>query len=164
MKNKTHMEFHELWDTTVARVRAYIYCICRDRDHVDDLAQECYYRAFRNWDQFQRKGPRQAWLLIIAKRTCIDWFRSKKNEDFVSLETSGEIPQIISDNQDFDQIEAIWKAIHSLQSEYKEVLYLRFAGELNYADIAETLDIPTGTVRSRLHRGLKMLKVQFQEK
>ncbi len=162
MRDEITTEFNNLWDDTLAKIRAYVYCICRDRNQVDDLTQECYLRAFRSWSQFDRTGTRQAWLFTIARRTCVDWFRSKNNKACISLETLSEIPQMVSDDQISDEIEIVWEAIQNLQSEYKEILYLRFSGGLNYAEMAKTLDVPLGTVRSRLHRGLKALKKKVE--
>lgn len=163
MKNGFKTEFGKVWEQTAVKVRAYIFCICRDRNDVDDLAQECYLRALRNWGQFDGKGSRQAWLFTIARRTCVDWFRTKNKNVQISIDTLGESQEIVSEKQNPDDIATVWETIKTLKPEYKEILYLRFAGGLNYAEMAKTLDIPLGTVRSRLHRGLKALKTKIKE-
>jgi RNA polymerase sigma-70 factor (ECF subfamily) len=162
MTDQINREFNELWDDTVVKVRAYIFCICRDRNQVDDLTQECYLRAFRNWGQFDSKGPRQGWLFTIARRTCVDWFRGNTGDGHVSLDAIDELAQPACVDDNSGRIEIVWENIRQLQPEYSEILYLRFAGGLNYAEMAKTLDVPIGTVRSRLHRGLKALKSKFQ--
>ena len=162
MSNEFKTEFGKVWEQTAVKVRAYIFCICRNKDDVDDLAQECYLRALRNWGQFNGKGSRQAWLFTIARRTCVDWFRTKSKGVQISLENLNETQEIVSEKQKFDDIATVWETIKTLQPEYKEILYLRFGGGLNYAEMAKTLDIPVGTVRSRLHRGLKALKTKIE--
>ena len=62
-----------------------------------------------------------------------------------------------------ENLESIWNIINCIADEYREVIYLRFAAELDYKEIAESLKIPIGTVRSRLHRGLKVVKEKLQE-
>jgi RNA polymerase sigma-70 factor (ECF subfamily) len=163
MSHEFKTEFGEVWEQTAVKMRAYIFCICTDRDDVDDLTQECYMRAIRNWEQFDGKGSRQAWLFTIARRTCIDWFRTKSKRLQISLDNLNEFQEVASEKGKADDIEAVWEKIKSLHKEYKEILYLRFAGGLNYAEIAKTLDIPMGTVRSRLHRGLKSLRKKIEE-
>jgi RNA polymerase sigma-70 factor (ECF subfamily) len=163
MSNEFNVEFGKVWEQTAVKVRAYIFCICRDRNDTDDLAQECYLRALRNWEQFDGKGSRQAWLFTIARRTCVDWFRTKRKSVQISLDTLGELQEVVSEKRNPDDIEIVWEIIKSLKPEYKEILYLRFAGGLNYAEMAKTLDIPLGTVRSRLHRGLRALRTKIEE-
>jgi RNA polymerase sigma-70 factor (ECF subfamily) len=162
LKDEITIEFGKVWEQTSDKVRAYIYCTCRDKGQVDDLVQECYLRAFRNWRQCDKDGSRQAWLFTIARRTCVDWFRTKGKSVQISLDNIGEVQEVVSEKRNIDDIDAIWETIKTLQPEYKEILYLRFAGGLNYAEMAKTLDVPLGTVRSRLHRGLKALKIKIE--
>ncbi len=63
-----------------------------------------------------------------------------------------------SESKTIDDVEKIWSAVEELNEEYKEVIQLRFAAGLSYEQIAHTLEIPVGTVRSRLHRSLKAIK------
>jgi RNA polymerase sigma-70 factor, ECF subfamily len=162
LKDDISREFAKVWERTSPKVRAYIYCMCRDRDHVDDLTQECYLRAFRNWRQCDSKGSRQAWLFTIARRTCVDWFRAKRKSVQIRLGVLDDAHEIAPENRNTEDIEAVWDTIKTLQPEYNEIIYLKFAGELSYDEMAKTLDIPIGTVRSRLHRGLKALKIKIE--
>lgn len=57
-----------------------------------------------------------------------------------------------------EKTDEVWQKINELGDEHRHVIYLRFAGQLSYDDIAQTLGIPVGTVRSRLHRAIKVLQ------
>jgi RNA polymerase sigma-70 factor (ECF subfamily) len=161
MKANGQREFAQFWKQTRGEVRAYMICACGNRSDADDLAQECYLRALRNWDRFAGTGSRKGWLFAIARSTRADWFRkqfrqmrvSAVNADIAAGETSSKS----------DDLEIVWKVIEGLESEQREVIHLRFAADLSYAEIAGMLDIPVGTVRSRLHRGLKAVRERIKE-
>ncbi len=158
-------EFGRFWEQTCEKVRAYLFCACHNRHDADDLAQECYLRALRNWGYYDGRGSRLAWVFAIARHTQVDWFR-KRARDARVLEPHNE--RVVQESQpnstsEFDDIEMVWQAVGDLPTEYQEVVHLRFAGQLSYAEIAEALGVPVGTVRSRLHRGLKALRERIEE-
>lgn len=165
MSDPVGEEFGRFWEQTCEKVRAYLFCACHNRHDAEDLAQECYLRALRNWGYYDGRGSRLAWLFAIARHTQVDWFR-KRARDTRVLEPAAE--RIVAESQsdstsEFDDIEMVWQAVSKLPDEYKEVVHLRFAGDLSYAEIAESLEVPIGTVRSRLHRGLKALRQRIEE-
>ena len=163
MASKFRAEFERFWADTVSNVRAYMFCACRNWNDADDLSQECYLRALRGWNQFDGKGSREAWLFVIAYRTRIDWFRQKKRKRIaIGLENINE-PGVSKVDSYTDRFESIWSAIGSLDDEQNEVIHMRFAAGLSYAEIAKALGIPVGTVRSRLHRGLKAVREKIKE-
>jgi RNA polymerase sigma-70 factor (ECF subfamily) len=162
MTQRLEREFRRFWDQTRDRVRAYMFCACSNASDADDLAQECYLRALRNWDRFDGKGTRQAWLFAIARNTQVDWFRRRGRE--MRLLSSEEATRARTTCEPVDEdVEAIWKAVAQLGPEYQEAIHLRFAADLTYAEIAEMLGVPVGTVRSRLHRGLKAVRERIEE-
>ncbi|MHC4499386.1 MAG: RNA polymerase sigma factor [Planctomycetota bacterium] len=157
-------EVEELWTNAAGKVRAYVVCVCGSRTDAEDILQDCYLRAVRGWSRFDGRGSRQAWLFGIAKKACADWYRQKnRRASVVSVESPDEFGDNSLERRDTDQIELIWEAIEDLDAEQREVVHLRFAAELSYAEIAQTLAIPVGTVRSRLHRGLKAVREQIRE-
>lgn len=163
MAGKFEFEFERFWAETAARIRAYMFCACESWADADDLVQECYLRALKGWHQFDGQGTRQSWLFQIARRTCSDWFRrTRRSRMATSLDTAGEVVEPpLSGGPNTDEIEAIWTVIRGLQPEQSEVIHLRFAAGLSYAEIADVLRIPVGTVRSRLHRGLNSVREQI---
>ncbi|HEX2179238.1 MAG TPA: sigma-70 family RNA polymerase sigma factor [Actinomycetota bacterium] len=138
-----------------------------------DLVQETYLRAFRSWNQFQEGTNLKAWLYRILTNLYISSYRSKKRE-----------PQIVStssDSGDFDLYETlvdqnnvsasaesivldslgdedIKKALSDLPDDFRMAVSLADIDGFSYREIADMLDIPIGTVMSRLHRGRKALQ------
>ncbi len=162
MAKRCDSQFRRLWEQTRDRVRAYIVCASGASD-ADDLAQEVYLRALRNWDRFDGTGTRQAWLFAIARNTQVDWFRSRgRDARLLAAEERRRIDEATL--PDDDELEMIWQAVGRLSPEYQEAIHLRFAADLSYAEMAALLNVPIGTVRSRLHRGLKAVKEQFEER
>lgn len=152
-------EFQEFWTRTAGKVRAYMFCACENWTDADDMTQDCYLRALRAWGQFDGKASRQAWLFGIARRTRVDWFRKKKREGVViHSENMDEFDKVDTSESKGDRIERIWDAVKDLNVEHRQVIHMRFAAGLSYAQIAHALEIPIGTVRSRLHRGLKHIR------
>jgi RNA polymerase sigma-70 factor (ECF subfamily) len=159
MKDKFTNEFQEFWTGIAGKVRAYMFCACEDWNDADDLTQDCCLRALRAWGQFDGRASRQAWLFGIARRTRVDWYRRKRFPGTaLSQQNIDELPKADVTNPNINVIEKIWDTVKNLSPEHSEVIHLRFAAGLNYAQIAHTLGIPVGTVRSRLHRGLKVVK------
>ncbi|MHC4154928.1 MAG: RNA polymerase sigma factor [Planctomycetota bacterium] len=157
-------EIEELWSRTACRVRAYVIGMCGSHADAEDILQDCYLRAVRGWASFSGRGSRQAWLFGIARKACADWYRQKnRRASVVSVESLDEFGDNSLDRPDTDRIEAVWNAVENLNAEQKEVVHLRFAAGLSYAEMAQTLAIPIGTVRSRLHRGLKAVREQIRE-
>lgn len=156
-------EFGQFWRQTCHKVRAYMFCASNNASDADDLAQECYLRAFRNWNRFDGRGSRQAWLFAIARNTQTDWFR-KQGREARLLEQQRQGATSEAPAPDLNNAEAIWQAVGRLTSEHREIVHLRFAADLSYTEIAQMLGVPIGTVRSRLHRALKAIREQMEER
>ena len=135
-----------------------MFCACGRWTDADDLVQDCYFRALRGWGQFNGKASRQAWLFGIARRTRADWFRRKSRQGLVLGLDDVDEPAEDSKTSDAGRLEQVWQSLRGLDDEQSDVIQLRFAGRLSYAEIAQALGIPVGTVRSRLHRGLKAIR------
>ena len=165
MRSRFKIEFDELWARTSANVRAYMYCSAGSWNDTDDMVQDCYLRALRGWGQFNGKGSREAWLFGIARRTRADWYRKKMRKGaVVNVADMDELDGGFGEGEDVNRINKVWDAIGELGSEQGEVVHLRFAAGLGYAEIARVLDVPIGTVRSRLHRGLKAIREKVKDK
>ena len=159
MTGEFRQEFRDFWTMTAGKVRAYMFCACENWADADDMTQDVYLRALRGWGQFDGRASRQAWLFGIAKRTRSDWFRQKKRESLTAGSDSPEkFDKVVSDGTAVDNIEKVWDAVRELNDEQSQVVHLRFAAGLSYAQIAQALGIPIGTVRSRLHRSLKSIR------
>ena len=146
------------------------------REEAEDLMQETYARAFRSWRQFTPGTNLRAWLLRILTNLNIDrGRRSQRTPDTQPLEegdyflynrlesTDGsgnaDEERVIERLSQDDVVDALSEVPH----DFRDVLVLVDIGDFSYADAAQILDIPIGTVMSRLHRGRRILKQNMAE-
>jgi RNA polymerase sigma-70 factor (ECF subfamily) len=145
------------------------------REEAEDLMQEAYARAFRSWRSFQPGTNLRAWLLRILTNLNIDRGRKlQRTPDVQSLEAGDyflvdkleEAGGPISDEERVDQRlsqDSIVSALSAVPHDFRDVVVLVDIGDFTYGDAAQILDVPIGTVMSRLHRGRRILKAQLAE-
>src|SRR5579864_5565068 len=147
------------------------------REEAEDLMQEAYARAFRSWQQYQPGTNLRAWLLRILTNLNIDRGRRvQRTPDMQPLEEGdyflyNKLESTLGDeNPDEDRVierlsqNSVVEALAEVQHDFRDVLVLVDIGEFSYAEAAQILDIPVGTVMSRLHRGRRVLKQNLAEK
>ena len=145
------------------------------REEAEDLVQEAYARAFRSWKQFTPGTNLRAWLLRILTNINIDRGRKlQRTPDMQSLEAAdyylfekledagGEITPEERVDERLSQ-DSIVDALSAVPHDFRDVIVLVDIGDFSYAEAAQILDIPVGTVMSRLHRGRRILKTQLAE-
>ncbi|MEY2720241.1 MAG: subfamily polymerase sigma-70 factor [Bacteroidota bacterium] len=149
--------------------------LTRDRDDAADLVQETYLKAFRFFDKFERGTNCKAWLFRILKNSYINKFRkTSKAPDTVEYDAIEEFYETIRDSsvetsvleeQVIDNAldDEVAKAIEALPEEFRTVIILCDIESFTYEEIAEFIDCPIGTVRSRLHRARKLLAGSLAE-
>jgi len=143
------------------------------REEAEDLVQQTYERAFRSWKQFTPGTNLRAWLFRILTNLNIDrGRRQQRAPQTTPLDTeTGDYflynkleAQLPDENPDEDRVlerlsqDAIVDALADVPHDFRDVIVLVDIGEFTYADAAQILDIPIGTVMSRLHRGRRILK------
>ncbi|HEY7732831.1 MAG TPA: sigma-70 family RNA polymerase sigma factor [Gaiellaceae bacterium] len=146
------------------------------REEAEDLVQETYARAFRSWRSFTPGTNLRAWLLRILTNLNLDRGRRvQRSPDFQPLEegdyylanklaeAAGE--QVLDQDRVVERLsqDSIVTALSALSHDFRDVVVLVDIGEFSYADAAQILDIPIGTVMSRLHRGRRQLKQRLAE-
>lgn len=136
--------------------RAYraAYLVVHDAAAAEDIAQEAFLAAVRSLDRFDRRRPFGPWLHRIVVNRAIDWARAR------SLRVQAELPDSLAAPEPRrDGVEqTLLAAIGSLSPEHRAVIVLRHLLEYTPGEIAELLELPRGTVNSRLRRGLDELK------
>jgi RNA polymerase sigma-70 factor (ECF subfamily) len=139
--------FREHWP------RAYraAYLVVHDAAAAEDIAQEAFLAAVRSLDRFDRSRPFGPWLHRIAVNRAIDWTRARKLRGEVEERDFEVAPAEASD-------ERVLPALASLDPEHRAVIVLRYLLEYTPGEIADLLELPRGTVNSRLRRGLDKLK------
>jgi RNA polymerase sigma-70 factor (ECF subfamily) len=155
-----------------------IYRVARrlvsSREEAEDLVQETYARAFRNWRSFTPGTNLRAWLFRILTNLNIDRGRREQRTPdmqpieegdyflYNRLEASGSEPDDEKVVERLSQ-DSVVQALASVPHDFRDVIVLVDIGEFSYRDAAQILDIPVGTVMSRLHRGRRILKTQLAE-
>ncbi|HET7601304.1 MAG TPA: sigma-70 family RNA polymerase sigma factor [Gemmatimonadales bacterium] len=136
--------------------------LLRDEHDADDVVQEAYLRALRYFETF-RGGDMRAWLLTIVRRTAFTWLGRRRDER--RREASEPLESVPLDARDPEAEmlrgalhDALHEAIRRLPPEFREVVILRDVQGLSYAEIAEIVGIPKGTVMSRLARARQRLQ------
>jgi RNA polymerase sigma-70 factor, ECF subfamily len=139
------------------------------REEAEDLVQETYARAFRSWRQFTPGTNLRAWLLRILTNLNIDRGRRQQRapqmtpletNDYYLYDKLAESGDGVSDEQ---KVVERLSALSAVPHDFRDVLVLVDLGDFSYADAAQILDIPVGTVMSRLHRGRRILKRELAE-
>jgi RNA polymerase sigma-70 factor (ECF subfamily) len=118
--------------------------------------QEVFVICAREWDAMDAARSKQAWLIGIARNLIRGHFRRRKDVNPEALLDVVQEREVQTDAN--DDISTMRMAIAGLPVTFREVIELRLADELSYAEIAEGLGIPVGSVRSRLHHAVKLLR------
>ena len=167
-------EFEELLKPILKTVYGAALNYTRNHDDASDLVQEATLQAFRAFDSFQPGTNFRAWLLRILTNLFLNKYRKQQREpDTASLDDvpesylyvesyragmhqgSADPAAIVLEKLDTEKVTA---AIGALPEEFRVVAALYFVEEFSYQEIAEIVDCPVGTVRSRLHRSRKLLQ------
>ena len=145
------------------------------REEAEDLMQEAYARAFRSWRSFRPGTNLRAWLLRILTNLNID--RGRRLQRTPGLEPLEEgdyflynrLEESTPDASDEERVverlsqDSVVSALSAVPHDFRDVVVLVDIGDFSYADAAQILDIPIGTVMSRLHRGRRVLKQRLAE-
>ncbi len=149
-----------------------------DGDAAENLVQEAALRAFRAFHTFQGGTNFRAWFLRIVTNLYLEQYRRAKRAPVtVSVDETSDLhlfrsakgaglfedPQADPARQVIGRLsqEQVTRALESLADEFRSVCSLYFVQEMSYLEISEVVGVPVGTVRSRLHRGRKMLQRQL---
>lgn len=148
--------------------------LSRAPDRAEDLTQETFLRAFRSWDQYTPGTQCKSWLFTICRNVFLRQQERRQRHDEIVHEnaartTSGVEPVnpvwvsvvgVDPEGEFFESLvdDSILEAIDGLQEEYRSAVVLSDVEGLSYAEIAELMDVPVGTVKSRLFRGRRQLQ------
>ena len=153
----------------------FAYRLTLDPDDAKDLLQDTYLKAFRFIDSFQQGTNAKAWLFRILKNSFINDYRKKSKEpskvDYQEVESfynSEDVDRQITPDLRVEALQdmigdEISIALNSLDVDFRTVIILCDLEGFKYEEMAKILDIPIGTVRSRLHRARNLLKEKLSE-
>jgi RNA polymerase sigma-70 factor, ECF subfamily len=144
------------------------------REEAEDLVQDAYARAFRSWRSFRAGTNLRAWLFRILTNLNIDRGRREQRAPDMQPIEEGDyyLYNRLEENgaaADVDEVverlsqDSIVQALSAVPHDFRDVIVLVDIGDFSYQDAAQILDIPVGTVMSRLHRGRRLLKQELAE-
>jgi len=163
-KNGDTEAFGKLVERYQRRVYTVIYRFVRNHTEADDLAQEAFIRAFKAIDRFDLRYPFSPWMYRIAINLTLNHLKKRRLpmvDADLERKPSGNNPVNV-----FEQVETrrkVHAAIARLPLKLRQVLVLRVYEDWPYAQIAQVLDIPIGTVMSRLARAREAVKEELKE-
>jgi RNA polymerase sigma-70 factor, ECF subfamily len=170
---KRHLDFEREALPHMDALYNFALRMTSDPDEADDLLQETYLKAYRFFDKFEQGTNCKAWLFRIMKNSFINMYRrSSKEPDKVDYHDVEEFYHSIrAESTDPNDLEEkifsnildddVTSALESLPEEFRTVVILCDIEGFTYEEIADFVECPIGTVRSRLHRGRKMLRVKL---
>jgi RNA polymerase sigma factor (sigma-70 family) len=151
------------------------YRLTLERDDAKDLVQDTYLKAYRFIESFQRGTNAKAWLFRILKNSFINDYRKRTKEpskvDYQEVESyynSDDVNRQITSDLRVDSLkdmigDEISNALNALDVDFRTVIILCDLEGFKYEEMAKILDIPIGTVRSRLHRARQLLKEKLSQ-
>lgn len=173
----TPAELQERWDEFIREAIPHVrllynfaYKMLGNRDDAEDLVQDTYMRAYRFFDSFEKGTNCKAWMFRIMKNLFINKYKKDQREaavvDYGDVENFVDSIQSLKlDSNDLQQRifsklldDEVTDALNSIQEDFKVAVILCDLEGLSYEEIAEFLHCPIGTVRSRLHRGRRLLQ------
>lgn len=170
-KNKDSKAFQVLFELFYEDVYKTSYFITRDPSLAEDATQEAFCKAFQKLDTLRESKKFGPWVKSIAARSAIDIMRQRQRftvvEDITGFSLDdyiNNIPQSLPENETVKRElrSNIKEAIYALNPIHRQVIVMKYYLSLNTREIADTLNLPIGTVKSRLYRALKQLEVSLQ--
>lgn len=166
--------FAEVIELYKDKVFQICYRMLGNRHEAEDISQEAFIRAYVNIHTFNQKRKFSTWLYRIATNLCIDRIRKKKPDYYLDAEVTGTegltmYSQVAAEGQlpeeEVEEMELqaeIQRQILKLPDKYRSVIVLKYIEELSLQEISEILDLPLGTVKTRIHRGREALRKQLR--
>ncbi len=162
----------EAFGRLVERHQDYVYhsvcCLIGSGPDAEDIAQDVFVSAYRALDGFEGRARFTTWLYGIMLNSVRSYWRRRKRVTVLSTDSGGEdddpAPQLAAEQDGpaqlavrAERVGVVREAIAGLDEQFREVIVLRDIQGMTYEELAETLDLPDGTVKSRLHRARREL-------
>lgn len=149
--------FEELFNLNRSSVERFVRFRLTSKEDADDLLQEIYLTAYKKFNQLKNKDAFKAWIISIARNKCNDYFKTKSSQLEISIDTISE-KEIPNSRYGISDILIVRETLDLLGDKDKQILYLYFWKGYPQSEIAKKLDIPLGTVKSRLHTAKQNFK------
>jgi RNA polymerase sigma-70 factor (ECF subfamily) len=171
IKQGNAQAFKHLMQTYMKLVYSYVYRTCQQQELAEDMTQEIFVKVYQNIDKFDEARPFKPWLMRLASNHVISHLRKKSSAASLSLEALQEEqphkewggmtdetkdPSVQVERQ--DDVSQVEFALSTMAPNYRDVLLLRFQGDLSYEEIALKMQVPVNTIRTWLKRGKERLQ------
>lgn len=155
----------QLIEPVIPGLRRYANALVRDPAEADDLVQDCLERAVTRWGQRRADGDTRSWLYAILHNLAVNRWRSLRRRGVMaSIQTVDPAALAVGPAQEDDLARSdVLRALDRLPEDYRAVILLVTVEALSYAETARILDVPLGTVMSRLSRGRARLASAMAE-
>ncbi|GGG26648.1 ECF RNA polymerase sigma factor SigW [Lysinibacillus alkalisoli] len=156
------------------RLYQVCYRMLGNKQEAEDITQEAFVRAYTNLHTFDQNRKFSTWIYRIATNLCIDRIRKKKPDYYLDAEVAGteglnmysqiaaSEPLPVQQVEEMELQERIQYEISRLSDKYRTIIVLKYIEELSLQEISEIVDMPVGTVKTRLHRGREALRKQLK--
>jgi RNA polymerase sigma-70 factor (ECF subfamily) len=164
------------WETIVRQYRRKVFNVAYKfvgrHEEAEDLTQDIFLKVFKSLDTFDRRANFQTWLISVSRNLCIDHYRSvRKERETIDREVdsadvaspSAGPPSQIAALEQRDRVELLREAMAALPATLRTAVLMRDIQECSYHEIARTLKLPEGTVKSRINRGRTELARQIRK-
>jgi RNA polymerase sigma-70 factor (ECF subfamily) len=170
MSRERNLEFETLALPLLEPLYNFAYWLAQNRDEAQELVQETFAKSLRGFDSFQRGTNFKAWMFRILRNTFLTSKTGLRAIPMLDIDDP-VIESAVADSNNPEQHllrgrdrEAIERALESLPVHYREVVLLCDVEEMRYQEIADLLQVPIGTVMSRLARGRKLMRQSLEER
>src|ERR1700704_584109 len=171
----TAADFEQIVRRYQRKVYRVLLLMLKSPDDADNLTQECFLRAYTSMHSFRGDCSVQTWLLRIAVNLARDHARNRRAGFWKRLLRIDEGGAIANEQEPVcvkaspergmlarEELDAVWRAVDKLSMRQKEVFVLRFAEEMELKEIAEVLNLRTGTVKAQLFRAVTSVREQVR--
>jgi RNA polymerase sigma factor (sigma-70 family) len=153
------------WNELVERFSRYVYAICTQgfrlgKQDAEDVFQEAFARVYEHLDRLRSDEALRPWLAQLTRRLCVDRLRASRRE--TPLDEEAEPPDMDETIATLDEAMTIRACLDAIGEPCREILDRFFARDQSYRAIGEALDLPAGTIASRISRCLRKLRAELE--
>jgi RNA polymerase sigma-70 factor, ECF subfamily len=168
MSRERNLEFESLSLPLLEPLYNFAYWLAQNRDEAQDLVQETFAKSLRGFESFQRGTNFKAWMFRILRNTFLTSRTGLRAVPMMDIDDPAVPPPTANDDPERHLLrirnrESIERAMEALPVHYREVVLLCDVEEMSYQEIAELLQIPIGTVMSRLARGRAQMRTLLRQ-